>query len=235
MLLNVKAVSVFYEKLNALKEIHFEVDSEEVVTLVGANGAGKTTLLRTICGLEIPQKGEIYFQDRQIDGLKPFMIVRLGIAYVPEGRRLFPDMSVLENLRMGAYLRSGKASIRKDLEEIYLHFPGLKDRIRQQAGSLSGGEQQMVAIGRALMSRPKLLLLDEPSMGLSPLMVQEISKIVNSISKTGIGIGLVEQNVAMALKLANRAYVLEMGSIVIQGRASDLYEDDRVRRAYLGL
>jgi branched-chain amino acid transport system ATP-binding protein len=235
MLLRVKALWVFYEKLNALKEINFEVDKEEVVTLVGANGAGKTTLLRTICGLKVPQKGEICLQDQRIDGFKPFVIVRLGIAYVPEGRRLFPDMTVLENLNMGAYLRSGRISIRKDLEEVYRHFPGLKDRVRQQAGSLSGGEQQMVAIGRALMTKPKLLLLDEPSMGLSPLMVQEISKIINSISKTGIGIGLVEQNVAMALRLANRAYVLEMGSIVIEGRASELYEDDRVRRAYLGI
>jgi branched-chain amino acid transport system ATP-binding protein len=235
MLLSLKEVWVYYEKLNVLREIYFEIDEGEIVTLVGANGAGKTTLLKTISGLKTPQKGEIVFCDQRIDGAKPFTIVRLGIAHVPEGRRLFPDMSVIENLMMGAYLRNNKASIRRDLEEIYTHFPRLKERIKQEAGSLSGGEQQMLAIGRALMCKPKLLLMDEPSIGLSPLMVQEIAKIINSINKTGIGIGLVEQNVAMALRLANRAYVLEMGSIIIKGSASELHEDERVKRAYLGI
>lgn len=234
MLLSLKDMWVCYGKSNVLKGITFEVRGREIVTVVGANGAGKTTLLKTISGLKVPLKGEIWFCDQRIDGAKPHSIVKMGIGHVPEGRRLFPEMSVVENLIMGAYLRKNKSIIMEDLEEIYRHFPILEERKRQRTGSLSGGEQQMVAIGRALMSNPKLLLMDEPSIGLSPLMVQEIAKIITVINDKGIGIVLVEQNVATALRLANRAYVLETGSITIEGQACELIEDERVRRAYLG-
>jgi branched-chain amino acid transport system ATP-binding protein len=234
MLLEITNVHVHYHKVAALKGIDMVVPDDGIVTIIGANGAGKSTTLRAISGLVSISKGEIVFAGKRIDGLAPEKIVALGIAHVPEGRRVFPGLTVEENLRTGAFLRSDKAEIAKDLDEVFEHFPRLKERRKQWARSLSGGEQQMLAIGRALMSRPKMLILDEPSMGLSPVMVQEIARIVRDIVHRGVPVVLVEQNAELALRLARFAYVLETGSIALQGPAHELHDNEHVRRAYLG-
>jgi branched-chain amino acid transport system ATP-binding protein len=234
MLLEINNVNVHYHKVAALKGIDMEVPDDGIVTIIGANGAGKSTTLRAISGLVGISKGEIVFAGKRIDGLAPEKIVALGIAHVPEGRRVFPGLTVEENLRTGAFLRSDTAEIEKDLDEVFQHFPRLKERRKQWARSLSGGEQQMLAIGRALMSRPKMLVLDEPSMGLSPVMVQEIARIVRDIVHRGVPVVLVEQNAELALRLARFAYVLETGSIALQGPAHELHDNAHVRRAYLG-
>jgi branched-chain amino acid transport system ATP-binding protein len=234
MLLDVRDVHVHYQKVAALKGVSLQVPEGGIVTIVGANGAGKSTTLRTISGLVKPSKGEILFKGERIDNLPPEKIVARGIAHVPEGRRVFPDLSVEENLRIGAFLRSDTAGIERDIESVFQRFPRLRERRTQWARTLSGGEQQMVAIGRALMSGPKLLLLDEPSMGLSPVMVQEIARIIADIAATGVPVVLVEQNAGLALKLASYAYVLEIGTVALEGAAADLRTNDHVRRAYLG-
>jgi branched-chain amino acid transport system ATP-binding protein len=234
MLLEINNVHVHYHKVAALKGIDMAVPDDGIVTIIGANGAGKSTTLRAISGLVSISKGEIVFAGKRIDGLPPEKIVALGIAHVPEGRRVFPHLTVEENLRTGAFLRSDAAEIAKDLDEVFQHFPRLKERRKQWARSLSGGEQQMLAIGRALMSRPKMLVLDEPSMGLSPVMVQEIARIVHDIVARGVPVMLVEQNAELALRLARFAYVLETGSIALQGPAHELHDNAHVRRAYLG-
>ena len=234
MLLEIDDVHVHYHKVAALKGIDMEVPDDGIVTIIGANGAGKSMTLRAISGLVGISKGAIVFAGKRIDGLAPEKIVALGIAHVPEGRRVFPGLTVEENLRTGAFLRSDTAEIEKDLDEVFLHFPRLKERRKQWARSLSGGEQQMLAIGRALMSRPKMLVLDEPSMGLSPVMVQEIARIVRDIVHRGVPVVLVEQNAELALRLARFAYVLETGSIALQGPAHELHDNAHVRRAYLG-
>ena len=230
----VQNLRVFYERVEALKGISIDVESGAIVTLIGANGAGKSTILRAISGLVGVSSGEIYFQGKKMDGLSPQQIVRAGIAHVPEGRRVFPYMSVKENLMLGAFRRRDKEGIRRDLEGVFEHFPILKERRSQSAGSLSGGEQQMLAIGRALMSKPQLLLLDEPSLGLAPLMVKEVGRIIVDINQRKVGIILVEQNAQMALRLAKKGYVLETGSIALQGEASELIGNEHVRKAYLG-
>ncbi|MFC1956664.1 ABC transporter ATP-binding protein, partial [Chloroflexota bacterium] len=217
-----------------IKGISIEVEEGGIVTLIGSNGAGKSTTLRTISGLKHLTTGEIWFEDQRIDKLAPEKIIKLGIAQVPEGRRVFPQMTVMENLQMGAFLRGDKDGINRDLEMVFEHFPVLKERQKQYAGTLSGGEQQMLAMGRALMSNPKLLLLDEPSLGLSPILVQEIAKIIRNISQAGKTIVLVEQNADLALSLAQKGYVLETGNVVLAGDAKDLRENDGVKKAYLG-
>ncbi len=225
---------VSYGAAPVLKGISLEVEAGTIVTLIGANGAGKSTTLRAISGLVSLAAGEILFDGKKIHGLSPQEIVRSGIAHVPEGRRVFPYMTVYENLKMGAFRRKDKKEIRTDLGKIFGHFPILQKRQNQRAGSLSGGEQQMLAIGRALMSRPRLLLLDEPSMGLAPIVVQELSRIIAEINQRKVGIIIVEQNARMALRLAHRGYVLETGSIVLKGKASELIDNEHVRKAYLG-
>lgn len=235
MLLEVKNLTVYYYKVAALKGVSFDVEEGSIVTLIGSNGAGKTTTMRTISGLKHPSSGEIWFESQRIDRLAPERINRLGIAQVPEGRRVFPQMSVMENLMMGAYLRKDTDAISRDLEAVFEHFPRLKERRRQAGGTLSGGEQQMLAMGRALMSDPKLLLLDEPSLGMSPIVVSEVAKIVREISKRGRTILLVEQNARLALALAQKGYVLETGSIVLEGASKELIKNDLVKKAYLGM
>jgi len=235
MLLEIKALRVHYGKAEALKGISLSVDEGAIVALIGANGAGKTTTLRTMSGLKVPTSGEIWFQGKRIDAMPAHDIVKLGIAHIPEGRIVFAPMTVLDNLRMGAYLRKDKHQIARDLDIMYERFPVLKERHKQLAGSLSGGEQQMLAIARALMTRPKLLLMDEPSMGLSPILVEEVGNIIRDINEGGIGIILVEQNARMALGLANKAYILEVGSITLEGDAKELANDERVKKAYLGV
>lgn len=234
MLLEIKDLRVHYGRAEALKGISMEVDEGLIISIIGANGAGKTTILRTISGLEKPSSGEIRFQGKRIDGVPASEIVKMGITHVPEGRMLFTTMTVLDNLKMGAYLRKDRPQIAGDIETIYQQFPVLEEKYRQQAGSLSGGQQQMLAIARALMSRSKLILLDEPSTGLSPLLVKEFSKILKKINEEGKSIILVEQNARMALKLAKRAYLLELGYFVVEGDASELAKDERVKKAYLG-
>lgn len=234
MLFEVRNLTVHYNKVAAVQDISIDVDVGEIVTLIGANGAGKSTTLRTVSGLKRKTKGEIWFDGERIDHLPPDKIVARGIAHVPEGRRIFPDLTVMENLYTGAYLRRDKADILRDLSSVTERFPRLRERATQLAKTMSGGEQQMVAIGRALMSRPKLLLMDEPSLGLSPILVQEIGKIIGEINRSGVSVILVEQNAEMALKLANRAYVLETGRIALSGAASQLHDNEHVRRAYLG-
>src|SRR5215468_4402592 len=233
-MLEVKNLRVHYGTVEAVRGVSLEVSAGTIVSLIGANGAGKTTSLRALTGLVRPSGGELRFENASLTGLAPHQIVGLGIAHVPEGRRLFPKMTVLENLTMGAYRRS-RADVASTLTMIYEHFPILKERGRQLAGSLSGGEQQMLAIARALMSRPKLLLLDEPSMGLSPIMTAEIGRIIRQINELDVSIILVEQNAMLALTLAQYGYVLETGSLVMQGNADDLLRDEGVRRAYLGI
>jgi branched-chain amino acid transport system ATP-binding protein len=230
----IRNLRVFYGRVEALKGISLEVDQGAIVTLIGANGAGKSTALRTISGLVRPASGEIVFQGKRIDSLSPQDVVRGGIAHVPEGRRVFPFMTVRENLNMGAFRRKNKEEIKKNLEGIFEHFQILRERRSQRAGSLSGGEQQMLAIGRALMSQPSLLLLEEPSLGLAPLMVREVGRIIGEINQRQVGIILVEQNAHMALRIARKGYVLETGSIALQGPASDLIDNEHVKKAYLG-
>ena len=230
----VQNLKVFYERVEALKGITIGMENGAIVTLIGANGAGKSTALRAISGLIAISSGEILFREKKIHGLSPQEIVRSGIAHVPEGRRVFPYMTVKENLKLGAFRRKDKEGIRNDLEGVFEHFPVLRDRRSQRAGSLSGGEQQMLAIGRALMSQPLLLLLDEPSLGLAPLMVKEVGRIIREINQKNVGIILVEQNARMALRLAHKGYVLETGSVVLQGEASELIDNEHVKKAYLG-
>jgi len=232
MLLQVDGIRVAYGGIEALRGVSFDVDEGEIVTLLGANGAGKTTTLRTISGLLRPKQGAIFFDGERIDTTSPHLMVRLGIGHVPEGRRIFPRMSVRENLTMGAYHR--KDDLGADIERVFDLFPVLRERTGQDGGTLSGGEQQMLAIGRALMSRPRLLLLDEPSMGLAPMIVTRIFDIIREINQQGTTVLLVEQNAAQALRLANRGYVLETGEVVMSDEASALLANDRVREAYLG-
>jgi len=234
-MLEVKDLRVHYGTVEAVKGVSFRISAGTIVSLIGANGAGKTTSLRALTGLVKPSSGELRFENSSLTGLAPHQIVGLGIAHVPEGRRLFPKMTVLENLRMGAYLRTNRTDITSTLGMVYEHFPILRERGRQLAGSLSGGEQQMLAIARALMSRPKLLLLDEPSMGLSPIMTAEIGKIILQINALSVSIILVEQNAMLALRLAQYGYVLETGSLVMQGNAQELLRDEGVKKAYLGI
>ena len=234
MLLSVKNISVHYRKTAAVKDVSMEVAEGSIVTLIGNNGAGKTTTLRAITGLNHPSSGEIIFDGQKIDHMPPEKINKLGIAHVPEGRRVFPQMTVMENLEMGGYLRKDKAQYNKDLEMVFEHFAILKERVKQLAGTLSGGQQQMVAMARALMSGPRLLVMDEPSHGLSPIMCQEIARIIVEIHKKGRTIILVEQNAMLALSLADTAYVLDTGNVILQGEAKSLLENDKVKKAYLG-
>ena len=234
MLLEVRDATVHYHKVAALRGVSLDVPDGSVVTIIGANGAGKSTLLRAISGLESLSEGEIRFSGRRIDGTLPEKVVALGIAQVPEGRRVFPDLTVQENLATGAYLRRDREQVSRDLDGVFEHFPRLRERRRQWAKTLSGGEQQMLAIGRALMSSPRLLLLDEPTIGLSPVLVQEMARIIREIHERGVPVVLVEQNAELALRLADYAYVLEIGSVALHGPASELHENDHVRRAYLG-
>lgn len=233
-MLTVNDINVFYGAIHAIKGVSLEVNEGEIVTLIGANGAGKSTILRTISGLLKPKTGSIQFEGQEIAGMPAHEIVKTGISQVPEGRRIFAEMSVLENLELGAFTRKDKDGIKADMELVFNRFPRLKERIGQMAGTLSGGEQQMLAMGRALMSRPRLLLLDEPSMGLAPLLIKEIFAIIQDINKTGTTVLLVEQNANMALSIAHRAYVLETGRITLSGDAKELAASDEVRKAYLG-
>ena len=233
-MLEVKDLEVYYGMIQAIKGISFEVNKGEVIALIGANGAGKTTTLHTITGLLSPKKGSVMFEGKDITKIPAHKIVSMGMAHVPKGRRVFADLSVYENLKLGAYTRKDKENLNKDLESIYERFPRLAERKNQSAGTLSGGEQQMLAMGRALMSKPSIILMDEPSMGLSPILVNEIFDIIESISKSGTTVLLVEQNAKKALSIADRAYVLETGKIVTSGKASELLEDDSIKKAYLG-
>ncbi len=232
-LLKVDDIHVYYGAIHAIKGVSLEVNNNEIVTLIGANGAGKSTTLNTITGLLHPRSGSITFNGQKINGLKANRIVNQGLALCPEGRRIFQEMTVLDNLEMGAFTRSA-SEISSLTEEMFSHFPRLKERKKQIAGTLSGGEQQMLAIARALMSRPKLLMLDEPSMGLAPILVEQIFDIICELHASGTTILLVEQNAQMALAVADRAYVLETGNITMSGNARDLLHDDRIRKAYLG-
>ena len=233
-MLEIKDLEVGFGGITALKGISLSVNEGEIVTLIGANGAGKTTTLRTVSGLLRPRAGQVLVDGKDVTRLSAQARVKQGLVQVPEGRRVFPQMSVLENLELGAYLRKDAKAVASDLNDVFARFPRLDDRRRQNAGTLSGGEQQMLAIGRALMSRPRILLLDEPSMGLAPLLVQEIFSIVSEINQTGTTVLLVEQNANMALQIADRGYVLETGRIVLSGSAAELTATDEVKRAYLG-
>jgi branched-chain amino acid transport system ATP-binding protein len=233
-MLKIDDINVYYGNIHALKGVSLEINEGEIVTLIGANGAGKSTLLKTISGLLKPKTGELLFQGQSIAGKVAQSIVKQGLSHVPEGRRVFANMSVEENLELGAYLRKDKKGIREDFEKVYQLFPRLLERKKQLSGTLSGGEQQMLAMGRALMARPKLLLLDEPSMGLAPLLVKTIFRIIEEINQSGTTILLVEQNANMALSIADRAYVIETGKIVLSGSAEELNQSDQIRMAYLG-
>lgn len=233
-MLTIKDLEVYYGVIQAIQGISFEVNQGEVIALIGANGAGKTTILHTITGLVAPKSGSIEFEGHDLIKTKAHKIVSLGMAHVPEGRRIFAELTVLENLIMGAYHRTDKDGIEETLQSVYQRFPRLEERKKQIAGTLSGGEQQMLAMGRALMSKPKIMLLDEPSMGLSPLFVSEIFKIIQEISKSGTTVLLVEQNAKKALSIADRAYVLETGKIVLSGKADEMLNNDSVKKAYLG-
>lgn len=232
-LLEVKNLNVFYGVIHAVKDVSFTVGEGEIVTLIGANGAGKTTTLQTITGLIKARSGEIVYNGENIISTPGCKLVSRGLAHVPEGRRVFADLSVYQNLMLGAYTRKDRSGMDEDLEKIYKRFPRLKERVNQPAGTLSGGEQQMLAMGRALMSKPKMLLMDEPSMGLSPIYVNEIFDIIRSINEDGVTVLLVEQNANKALNIAHRAYVLETGSIVLEGSAEQLMNDPKVKAAYL--
>ena len=233
-MLEVKDIEVYYGMIQALKGISFEVNEGEGIALIGANGAGKTTTLHTITGLLSPKKGSVLFEGQDITKVPAHKIVSLGMAHVPEGRRVFADLSVYQNLKMGAYTRKDKDEIAKTLEMVYKRFPRLEERKNQLAGTLSGGEQQMLAMGRALMSHPKIIVMDEPSMGLSPILVNEIFDIIKEVSASGTTVLLVEQNAKKALSIADRAYVLETGKIVLEGDAKELMNDDSIKKAYLG-
>lgn len=233
-MLKVEDLQVYYGVINAIKGVSFEVNEGEVIALIGANGAGKTTILHTITGLISPKSGSVLFEGKDITKLAAHKIVYMGMAHVPEGRRIFQELSVSENLKLGAFILKDKEQIEKNLEYVYDHFPRLKEREKQIAGTLSGGEQQMLAMGRALMSNPRIILMDEPSMGLSPLLVSEIFEIIKEVSKDGKTVLLVEQNAKKALSIADRAYVLETGKIALSGDAGDLMNNDRIKKAYLG-
>ena len=233
-MLEVKDLQVYYGMIQAIKGISFEVNQGEVIALIGANGAGKTTTLHTVTGLISPKSGQVLFEGKDITKTPAHKIVSMGMAHVPEGRRVFAELSVYENLRMGAFTRKDKDEIAKTLEMVYKRFPRLRERKNQVAGTLSGGEQQMLAMGRALMSKPRIILMDEPSMGLSPIMVNEIFDIIRAVSESGTTVLLVEQNAKKALSIADRAYVLETGKIVLSGDAKELLEDDSIKKAYLG-
>jgi branched-chain amino acid transport system ATP-binding protein len=234
-MLTISGVHTFYGNIEALRGVDLEVREGEIVTLIGANGAGKSTTLRAITGMKQPAEGEIWFEGQRIDRLPPAQIVARGIAMVPEGRRIYPYMTVKDNLLMGAYLRKDKAGIAQDLEKIYVRFPRVKERLNQQGGTLSGGEQEMVVVGRALMARPKLLLLDEPSLGLAPMVVREIAKMIIEVNRDDkVSIVLVEQNSRMALKVSKHAYVLETGKVGLEGPSAELMHNDHIRKLYLG-
>ena len=233
-MLEVKDLQVYYGMIQAIKGVSFHVNEGEVVALIGANGAGKTTILHTVSGLLAPKEGHVIFEGKDIVKIPGYRIVSMGMAHVPEGRRVFAQLSVLQNLKMGAYTRKDKNEIQQTLRTVFDRFPRLEERQNQMAGTLSGGEQQMLAMGRALMSHPKIILMDEPSMGLSPIFVNEIFDIIQEVSKSGTTVLLVEQNAKKALSIADRAYVLETGRIVLEGRADDLLNDDSVKKAYLG-
>lgn len=233
-MLEIKDIEVFYGMIQAIKGVSFEVNEGEVIALIGANGAGKTTILHTITGLLSPKKGSVIFEGKDITKVPAHKIVSLGIAHVPEGRRVFAELTVYENLKMGAYTRKDKNETEQTLEMVYKRFPRLEERKNQLAGTLSGGEQQMLAMGRALMSHPKIIVMDEPSMGLSPILVNQIFDIIEEVSKSGTTVLLVEQNAKKALSIADRAYVLETGKIVLDGDAKELLNDDSIKKAYLG-
>ena len=233
-MLEVKDLEVYYGVIQAIKGVSFHVEKGEVIALIGANGAGKTTILHTVTGLLSPKKGSVIFQGKDITKTSAHKIVSMCMAHVPEGRRVFAELSVYENLKMGAYTRTDKAEIEDSLKSVYKRFPRLEERKNQMAGTLSGGEQQMLAMGRALMSKPGIILMDEPSMGLSPILVNEIFDIIRSVSESGTTVLLVEQNAKKALSIADRAYVLETGNITLEGKAKDLLEDDSIKKAYLG-
>ncbi len=233
-MLEVKDLQVYYGMIEAIKGVSFHVEEGEVIALIGANGAGKTTILHTVSGLLSPKKGSVVFEGTDITKVPGHRIVSMGMAHVPEGRRVFAQLTVLQNLKMGAYTRKDKQEIEETLQMVFKRFPRLEERQNQLAGTLSGGEQQMLAMGRALMSHPKIILMDEPSMGLSPIFVNEIFEIIKEVSKSGTTVLLVEQNAKKALSIADRAYVLETGNIVLEGKASDLLNDDSIKKAYLG-
>ena len=233
-MLEIRDLEVYYGMIQAIKGVSFEVNQGEVIALIGANGAGKTTILHTITGLLSPKKGSVIFEGKDITKIPAHKIVSLGMAHVPEGRRVFADLSVYENLKMGAFTRKNKNEFEEILRKVYDRFPRLEERKNQMAGTLSGGEQQMLAMGRALMSKPSIILMDEPSMGLSPILVNEIFDIIQEVSKCGTTVLLVEQNAKKALSIADRAYVLETGKIVLDGKAEDLLNDDSIKKAYLG-
>jgi branched-chain amino acid transport system ATP-binding protein len=231
----VRNLSVRYDKVQALERVTLELAKGEIIALIGANGAGKTTTLRAITGLTRPAAGEIFFEDERLDRLSPSEICARGLAMVPEGRHVYPFMSVRDNLLMGAYRRRDKAGIRADLDKVFIRFPRLKERLRQQGGTLSGGEQEMLVVARALMARPKLLLLDEPSLGLAPMVVREIARLITAVNREdGVSVILVEQNSRMALRIAAHAYVLETGRVALSGPSAELLDNDHVRRLYLG-
>ena len=233
-MLEVKNLSVHYGMIQAVRNVDFKVNEGEIVSLIGANGAGKSTILKTLSGLIHPSEGEIVYLGENIASTSAKKIVEKGLVQVPEGRHVFPGLTVKENLELGAFLRKDKEAIQKDMDAVFERFPILKERKDQDAQTLSGGEQQMLAMGRALMSRPKLLLLDEPSMGLAPIFIREIFKIIQEIQKTGTTVLLIEQNAKMALSISNRAYVLETGSVVLSGTGQELLESDEIQKAYLG-
>lgn len=233
-MLEVKNLEVYYGVIQAIKGISFVVNEGEVIALIGANGAGKTTTLQTVTGMLQPSAGEVFFEGTDITKIPGHKIVSMGMAHVPEGRRVFAQLSVYENLKLGAYTRKDKGEVAETLAQVYKSFPRLEERKNQLAGTLSGGEQQMLAIGRALMSKPKIVLMDEPSMGLSPILVAEIFNIIREISSSGTTVLLVEQNAKKALEIADRAYVLETGQIVLSGNANDMLDNESVRKAYLG-
>jgi branched-chain amino acid transport system ATP-binding protein len=233
-MLNLKDVTVHYGTAEAVKDVTITVDEGSVVSIIGANGAGKSTILKAISGLVPLTSGEIQFMSKKINGASPVSIVKLGIAHVPEGRRPFPYMSVLDNLKLGAYLRNDRAGINEDLDKIFKLFPILWERRNQKAGSLSGGEQQILAISRGLMSKPKLILMDEPSLGLSPKIIDELSEVIMNINKEGISVLLVEQNAGLVTRVANKGYVLEVGKVILEGNIGELISNDLVRKAFLG-
>ena len=234
MLLRVKDITVHYGKATAVDSVSLEVAKGTVVTIIGANGAGKSTILKVLSGLIPLTSGEIWFLDRRIDGMAPYDIVSLGLVQIPEGRRLFPYLTVLSNLKLGASLRKDKAGIKKDMDEVFEYFPILWERRNQKAGTLSGGEQQMLAIARSLMAKPKLLLMDEPSLGLAPLLVNELVPVIRSINERGVGVLLVEQNVPLGLQVAKRAYALQVGKVILEGNIDEFKSSEIVKRAYLG-